>query len=181
MTYLKQSDKPPIIFTPHFHTRKQQSVSLQNFSSGTMSDDTREIAAKTYHNKIRIRVCGVCIENNQVLMVCHKGVINEHDVWLPPGGGMEPGETVTDALVREFFEETGYEIAVERFWFKNEFIHPPIHAIELYFKVRIKSGELLKGTDPELSPDTQLIKDVRWIPVQNREFFTPEVYLAINS
>ncbi|MBA4848811.1 NUDIX domain-containing protein [Emticicia sp. BO119] len=135
-----------------------------------MIDNTQEIAKKFYGNRIRIRVCGICIENNQVLMVCHKGVINDKDVWLPPGGGMEEGETVKQALRREFLEETGFEIEVENFLYKREFIHVPLHAIELYFNVRILSGELIKGTDPEINADAQLIKEVRFIPVQNRDF-----------
>src|SRR6218665_3622677 len=118
-----------------------------------MIEDAQEIARKLYSNRIRIRVCGICIENEQVLMVCHKGVINENYVWLPPGGGMNEGESIEETLVREFFEETGFEVEVGRFWFKNEFIHAPIHAIELYFSVQIKSGELIKGTDPELTAD----------------------------
>jgi 8-oxo-dGTP diphosphatase len=146
-----------------------------------MSDNIPEIAQKIYHNKIRIRVCGICVDNQQVLMVCHKGVINEHDVWLPPGGGMEEGETIAETLQREFLEETGYHIKVGSFLYMHEFIHVPIHAIELYFSVQILSGELIKGRDPEISDDAQLINDVRWIPVQNREFFTEDVYLAINS
>ncbi|RFS18280.1 NUDIX hydrolase [Emticicia sp. C21] len=145
-----------------------------------MINDAQETVKKLYSNKIRIRVCGICIENEQVLMVCHKGVINENDVWLPPGGGMEEGETLTKTLEREFLEETGYHIKVGSFLYKNEFIHPPIHAIELYFSVQILSGKLMKGTDPEVNHDAQIIKDVRWIPVKNREFFTEDVYLAIN-
>lgn len=146
-----------------------------------MIDGAQEIAKKRYNHRVRIRVCGICIENEQVLMVCHKGVINEDDVWLPPGGGVEERESIIETLMREFLEETGFRIEVGNFWYKNEFIHPPIHAIELYFRVYIKSGELIKGTDPELDTDTQLIKDVRWIPVQNRRFFTEDVYLAINA
>lgn len=146
-----------------------------------MFDEAQETARKLYSNQIRIRVCGICIEHEQVLLVCHKGVINDKDVWLPPGGGIEEGETITEALIREFLEETGFGVEVGSFWYKNEFIHPPIHAIELYFSVQIKSGRLIKGTDPELKDDAQLIKDVRWIPLQNREFFTEDVYLAINS
>lgn len=146
-----------------------------------MTNEAHEIARKSYSDKIRVRACGICIEDEHVLMVCHKGIINEKDVWLPPGGGVEAGETIQQALEREFWEETGFRIEVGSFWFINEFIHAPIHAIELYFRVQIKSGELTKGTDPEVSKDAQLIKDVRWIPVQNREFFTEDVYLAINA
>ncbi|MBO8202864.1 NUDIX domain-containing protein [Streptomyces smyrnaeus] len=32
--------------------------------------------------------------------------------WEPPGGVLEPGETIPDALQREILEETGYKIAL---------------------------------------------------------------------
>ncbi|GAB3520204.1 NUDIX hydrolase [Emticicia fontis] len=146
-----------------------------------MINDTQETIKKIYHNRVRIRVCGICIKDEQVLMACHKGVINDKDVWLPPGGGMEVGETIVETLTREFLEETGFHIKVGSFLYKHEFIHVPIHAIELYFSVQIVSGELMKGTDPELNQEVQLIKDVKWIPVKNKDFFTEDVYLAINS
>lgn len=146
-----------------------------------MSNEAQEMAKKQYGNKIRVRACGICIQNQEVLMICHKGVINEKDVWLPPGGGVEDGESITDALMREFLEETGLKVSVGKFLYKKEFIHLPLHGIELYFSVHIQGGELKKGTDPEVGAEAQLIKDVRWIPLQNKGFFTDEVYLAINS
>lgn len=146
-----------------------------------MINEAKEMAKKSYSNRIRIRVCGICVENREVLLVCHKGVIDKNDVWLPPGGGVEEGETIKETLEREFFEETGFKVEVGAFWFKYEFIHPPLHAIELYFKVQIKSGKLIKGTDPELNDDAQLIKDVRWVHKKDRNFFREDIYLKINS
>lgn len=35
-------------------------------------------------------------------------------LWMLPGGGVEHGEAPERAVVREFAEETGYEVAVER-------------------------------------------------------------------
>ena len=35
------------------------------------------------------------------------------DVWITPGGGLDPGETHEHCAVRELFEETGIGIAVE--------------------------------------------------------------------
>ncbi len=146
-----------------------------------MNKDGQKIAKEQFGERIRVRVGGICEENELVLMACHEGVISEKDVWLPPGGGVELGETIADALEREFFEETGFQIEVGAFWFMYEFIHPPLHAIELYFKVQIKSGELIKGTDPELNDDAQLIKDVRWVHKKDRNFFREDIYLKINS
>lgn len=34
--------------------------------------------------------------------------------WAPPSGGVEPGETVADAAIREVYEETGVSVEPER-------------------------------------------------------------------
>lgn len=34
--------------------------------------------------------------------------------WTPPGGGVEPGETVEEAVVREVFEETNMRVLKQR-------------------------------------------------------------------
>jgi len=40
-------------------------------------------------------------------------LVREDGRWLAPGGGVEPGETHAEALVREVREETGVEISPE--------------------------------------------------------------------
>ena len=123
-----------------------------------------------YGNRIRVRVCGVCIENEQILLVCHHPILGEKDYWSPPGGGVEEGETAEEALKREFLEETGFKIVVGKLLKIKEFVQPPLHAVELYFSVKILEGNLIIGYDPEMNVNEQLIKDVSWLPLQNNVF-----------
>ena len=107
----------------------------------------REIA-EIYGNKVRIRVMGLCWQDDALLLVRHE--MGSKDLWAPPGGGIEYGEALDNALRREFLEETGLTVSVGKFLFGCEFLQKPLHAIELFFEVDWVSGELKTGTDPEL-------------------------------
>jgi len=111
-----------------------------------------------YGKKVRVRVCGLCWEDNKLLLVNHS-IRQPANFWAPPGGGLEFGETVEKALKREFGEETGLEIAVIRFAFGCEYIQDPLHAIELFFHVKTVGGTLIPGYDPEL----QLIQGSKYM------------------
>jgi|SRR5688500_11147442 len=113
--------------------------------------------AKTYGNKVRIRICGLCWKGESLLMVRHK--FENHHFWAPPGGGLEFGESIEFALKREFLEETGLLIQSQGFAFGCEFIKDHLHAVELFFNVLRVSGDLSTGYDPEL----QLIDNVQFL------------------
>jgi 8-oxo-dGTP diphosphatase len=108
---------------------------------------TPEIA-EIYGNKVRLRVCGLCWEGDSLLLVKHQ--MGNGDLWAPPGGGVEYQESLDEALKREFIEETGLKINVEKFLFGCEFIKNPLHAVELFFDTKKVGGTLMSGYDPEL-------------------------------
>jgi 8-oxo-dGTP diphosphatase len=105
----------------------------------------------------------LCIENGKVLLVNHHSLNANGDFWGPPGGGMDFGHSAEENLIREFFEETGLNIEIEKFLFVHEYLSPPLHAIELIFKVKRKQGILKIGYDPEMGQDEQIIKNVRFV------------------
>lgn len=121
----------------------------------------QEAINKLYGNQIRVRVCGICIENDKILLIKHTGLGNGY-LWAPPGGGLKFGEALHACLIREFLEETGLTITVEKFLFLNEFIQPPLHAVELFYAVKIVGGNLKLGSDPEMAVDKQILTDIRF-------------------
>ncbi len=117
---------------------------------------------KTFGNKVRVRVCGICIQEKSILLVKHLHIGRGDYLWAPPGGGLNYGERVEDCLIREIKEEVGLIVEVGDFMFINEFLEAPLHAIELFFKVKVVGGILRKGSDPELHMNDQMIADVRF-------------------
>jgi 8-oxo-dGTP diphosphatase len=113
-------------------------------------------------NRIRVRVCGLLEMEGGLVLVNHTGLYG-HDFWLPPGGGLEFGETTAECLKREFWEECGLKIEPGHFLFACSVINQPIHAIELFFSVKHVDGTIITGHDPERGSE-QIISQVRIIP-----------------
>ena len=124
-------------------------------------DNLQQQLSTTFGNRIRVRVCGICFIDNSILLIRHDGMGPEQ-LWLPPGGGLAFGESTHEALIREFKEETGLDILVERFLFMYEILRPPFHSIELFFCVKPINGQIQLGYDPELS-EQQTLSDLQWV------------------
>ena len=119
---------------------------------------------ETFGNRIRVRACGIYVENERVLMVGHEGLIENQLYWSPPGGGIRFGENAAQAVAREIWEECGLEAIVGSFMFLKEFIDGPLHAMELYFHIiSLGRASVKPGHDPELPINQQVISDVRFM------------------
>lgn len=60
-------------------------------------------------NSIVPSVTAVVTNDAGELLLVHK---TDNGLWALPGGGMDPGESITQAAVRETKEETGMDVAV---------------------------------------------------------------------
>lgn len=118
-----------------------------------------------FGGKTRIRVCGLLVHEQKVLLVNHKGLNQENEFWNCPGGGLNAGENIHECLMREFEEEVSTQINIHNMLYINEFITGRLHAVELYFKVTSNHIKPKLGYDPELN----LLTDLRWFSQQELE------------
>lgn len=73
--------------------------------------------------RFNVRVYGILMnENDQILL--SDELIKERYVTKFPGGGVELGEGLRDALIREFKEECGIDIAVLEHFYTTDFFVP---------------------------------------------------------
>jgi 8-oxo-dGTP diphosphatase len=118
-----------------------------------------------YGNRVRVRVCGLHWVGNSLLVINHRH-LSSNSFWSPPGGGIEPGFTAQEALIKEFKEETELNVEVGKHLFTCEFIIQPLHAIELFFEIKSATGRIQIGADPETEVqiiDEVCFKDYGWL------------------
>lgn len=111
---------------------------------------------------MRTRATGVVIKDNKVLLI--KRFNNGKQYYVFPGGGVEEGETVEEALIRELKEETSLNIKVSRkLWtFDTEWLGQTIKHVN--FLVNNFSGSLgLGGPEKEKNSEINSFELV-WVP-----------------
>src|SRR6266699_3963965 len=84
----------------------------------------------------RIGVYALVFDGEHVLLAHRRDI----DWWNLPGGGMEVGETVDEAMIREVREETGLEVKVERL--VGVYSKPQKQEVVLTFRCAVIGGTL---------------------------------------
>jgi ADP-ribose pyrophosphatase YjhB (NUDIX family) len=84
------------------------------------------------------------VDKGEILLVPHYKTDAGAIQWVVPGGKIEFGESLQEAAVREFFEETGLQTEVTGLLHVSEVILPdrPYHSITISFSSRVTGGKL---------------------------------------
>ena len=70
----------------------------------------KDIQYKTDNGYFNCRVVGVCVKNNKVFL----SKLKEDEYWTFIGGKSEFGEATDEAIIREYKEETGATLQINR-------------------------------------------------------------------
>lgn len=107
---------------------------------------------------VRPEVCvgAVAVFDDSILLV-RRGRGPALGTWSVPGGRVEPGETLAEAVVRELAEETGLAGVCESLVGWAERIEPGYHYVILDFMVTI-----VTDADPVAGDDAA---EARWVPM----------------
>ena len=93
-----------------------------------------------------VAVGGVILSGRKVLLVQRSKPPNKGS-WAIPGGKVEYGETLKEALIREMKEELNIEVQPKDLIGVVEIIKEGFHYVILDFLCEVKSGEIKAGSD----------------------------------
>lgn len=97
----------------------------------------KDILYKTEDFVFSYRVAGILIRDNKILLQKP----SNDDGYSLIGGHVSIGETTDISLIREFKEEIGVDISIDRLFAVGEIFFPwgkrPCHQISLYYKVKL--------------------------------------------
>ncbi|WP_167628623.1 NUDIX hydrolase [Listeria valentina] len=140
-------------------------------------DYIREIRKKVGNEKIILNFVGGYIKNNEGEILLQKR--KDKNVWGFPGGAIELGESIEEALVREILEETGLQIKMKSLigiYSKYEDSYPngdKVQPISYFFELELLSGKL--STQDEETLGLKYFKENNMPPLVNKQhedFFT---------
>jgi ADP-ribose pyrophosphatase YjhB (NUDIX family) len=117
----------------------------------------------------RVRVAAIVLRSDEILLVRHEKAGKAY--WLLPGGGVDFGESIGEALVREVREETGLEVRPgEVIWVSDSIPEDRHrHIVNLWFLAEEVGGTL------RCVPDHR-VTTAEFVPVERLaeiEFYPP--------
>lgn len=120
--------------------------------------------------RFNLRVYGVCIRENQEVLLSRERYKDVSFVKFP-GGGLEWGEGTKDCLIREFQEEFGIEITVGELFYLTDFFQLSAFSeqdqvISIYYNIALAQD--LSGVSGNGDKEETLF----WCPIAD---FSPEI------
>lgn len=150
-------------------------VAVEMMLAGSADDAAMDAVKSLFttqagHATPKVDVRGVVFRDGRILLVQEK---LDHNRWTLPGGWADIGESASESVVREVWEESGYRVRAAKLlaaYDRNKHPHPPFafHAYKLFFLCELTEAERM------IDPDNIEINGVDWF----REDALPELSVA---
>lgn len=119
--------------------------------------------------KFNLRVYGILINAHNEVLLCDE-VLAGHRFTKFPGGGLEFGEGLHDALKREWMEELQTRIEIEEHIYTTDYFQPsafnPEHQlISIYYKVGLCDTLNIQTSNKEFDFSIYPAICFRWQPI----------------
>lgn len=109
----------------------------------------------------------IILNEDGIVSVKHK-LRDGREHWVVLGGGVEYGETIPQAAIREAQEEANVTITISRLLYVRIFyFQRPV--VEFYPLATIESGTVSLGHDPDSRDGTQILSGLRTISFDELE------------
>ncbi len=135
---------------------------------------------------IRVGASAVIVRNEAVLLIGYDLDDGSEFHYNFPGGGVQTGEGLHEAVQREAWEEAGAEVEVGPLLFVTEYV-PSRHdnrygtaqKLSLFFSCTLRPGS--EPQQPEMPIDTQA--GVYWVPLSDLPFIPllPNISLRVQA
>jgi 8-oxo-dGTP diphosphatase len=101
---------------------------------------------------------GIILDNARVLL-CQREQSSRYPLkWEFPGGKVEPGERIEDALRRELYEELMIRVTVGELYHRQQHVYPDSGTFDIFYhRIRSFTGEIVN----------QVFASFAWVPVRD--------------
>jgi ADP-ribose pyrophosphatase YjhB (NUDIX family) len=102
------------------------------------------IAVRLLRPRYRVAVAAIILDEDKRILLCEHTYRKFHP-WGLPGGGLEYGESPECGIQREVWEETGYEVDVEKLLSAES--SKDFHHVSLIYLCKITGGSFLPNLE----------------------------------
>jgi len=123
-----------------------------------------------------IRYQGAIIRDSHILLIKHHENESGKSYWILPGGGIEPGESEEDCVIREIKEETNLEVRIVSLILDEPNPTKSTYLSRKTYHCEPNIGEASPGFEPEPEAASWYsITEVKWFDLRNETGWDPEL------
>lgn len=157
---------------------REMALEMLALNSGTEIDLVRDLfRGEQGHATPKVDVRAAIFQDNTILLVKERS----DGGWTLPGGWADVGESPSEAVIREVFEESGYQVQATRLlaiYDREKHDHPP-HAnyvYKIFFECQITGGVATISTETDdvaffTRENLPPLSLTRILPTQIQRFF----------